>query len=99
MAPTRIRAVIQDARYGPTHKRAATVSHRSPLQAVAFPGQTSGTKSSESVSVQSVGGHKGCASKCGRVQREDAEALYEQGREAVVAVLLRMDEQIGRLEK
>jgi transposase len=33
------------------------------------------------------------------VDRADAEAIYEQGREAVVAVLLRMDEQIGRLEK
>jgi transposase len=28
----------------------------------------------------------------------EAEAIYDQGREAVVAVLLRMDEQIGRLE-
>jgi len=33
------------------------------------------------------------------VERAEAEAIYEQGREAVVAVLLRMDEQIGRLEK
>jgi transposase len=33
------------------------------------------------------------------VEREEAEAIYDQGREAVVAVLLRMDEQIGRLEK
>jgi len=33
------------------------------------------------------------------VDRADAEAIYEQGREAVVAVLLRMDEQISRLEK
>jgi len=33
------------------------------------------------------------------MQREDAEAIFEQGREAVVTVLLRMDEQIGRLEK
>ncbi len=33
------------------------------------------------------------------MEREDAEAIYDQGREAVVAVLLRMDEQIGRLEK
>ena len=33
------------------------------------------------------------------MQREEAEAIYGQGREAVVAVLLRMDEQIGRLEK
>lgn len=33
------------------------------------------------------------------VDRTDAEAIYEQGREAVVAVLLRMDEQITRLEK
>jgi len=32
------------------------------------------------------------------VEREEAEAIYEQGREAVVAVLLRMDEQIQRLE-
>jgi transposase len=31
------------------------------------------------------------------VERADAEAIYEQGREAVVAVLLRMDEQIQRL--
>jgi transposase len=32
------------------------------------------------------------------VERAEAEAIYGQGREAVVAVLLRMDEQIGRLE-
>jgi len=30
------------------------------------------------------------------VERGEAEAIYEQGREAVVAVLLRMDEQIQR---
>ena len=33
------------------------------------------------------------------MEREEAEAIYDQGREAVVAVLLRMDEQIQRLEK
>jgi transposase len=33
------------------------------------------------------------------VERSEAEAIYDQGREAVVAVLLRMDEQIARLEK
>jgi transposase len=33
------------------------------------------------------------------VERAEAEAIYDQGREAVVAVLLRMDEQIQRLEK
>ncbi|MCA1679257.1 MAG: transposase, partial [Actinobacteria bacterium] len=33
------------------------------------------------------------------VERPEAEAIYDQGREAVVAVLLRMDEQIRRLEK
>jgi transposase len=33
------------------------------------------------------------------VERVEAEAIYEQGREVVVAVLLRMDEQIARLEK
>ena len=33
------------------------------------------------------------------MEREEAEAVYDQGREAVVAVLLRMDEQIARLEK
>jgi hypothetical protein len=33
------------------------------------------------------------------VERVKAEAIYEQGREVVVAVLLRMDEQIARLEK
>jgi hypothetical protein len=32
------------------------------------------------------------------VERGEAEAIYDQGREVVVAVLLRMDEQIGRLE-
>jgi len=32
------------------------------------------------------------------VERAEAEAIYDQGREVVVAVLLRMDEQIGRLE-
>jgi transposase len=33
------------------------------------------------------------------VERAEAEAIYEQGRDVVVAVLLRMDEQIGRLER
>jgi hypothetical protein len=33
------------------------------------------------------------------VERCEAEAIYDQGREAVVAVLLRMDEQIQRLEQ
>jgi transposase len=33
------------------------------------------------------------------VEWAEAEAIYEQGREVVVAVLLRMDEQIARLEK
>jgi transposase len=33
------------------------------------------------------------------VERAEAEAIYDQGREAVVAVLLRMDEHIQRLEK
>jgi transposase len=33
------------------------------------------------------------------VERAEAEAIYEQGRQVVVAVLLRMDEQIQRLEK
>jgi transposase len=33
------------------------------------------------------------------VERSEAEAIYAQGRDAVVAVLLRMDEQIQRLEK
>jgi hypothetical protein len=33
------------------------------------------------------------------VERSDAEAIYEQGREAVVAVLVRMDEQIARLQQ
>ncbi|HEV7808939.1 MAG TPA: hypothetical protein VGO80_24255 [Solirubrobacteraceae bacterium] len=33
------------------------------------------------------------------MERAEAEAIYEQGREVVVAVLLRMDEQIQRLEK
>jgi transposase len=33
------------------------------------------------------------------VERAEAEAIYDQGRDVVVAVLLRMDEQIGRLEK
>jgi transposase len=33
------------------------------------------------------------------VERAEAEAIYEQGRDVVVAVLLRMDEQIQRLEK
>jgi transposase len=33
------------------------------------------------------------------VERSEAEAIYDQGREAVVAVLLRMDEQIQRLEQ
>jgi hypothetical protein len=32
------------------------------------------------------------------VDRAEAEAIYDQGREVVVGVLLRMDEQIGRLE-
>jgi hypothetical protein len=33
------------------------------------------------------------------VGRSEAEAIYDQGGDAVVAALLRMDEQIGRLEK
>jgi transposase len=33
------------------------------------------------------------------VERSEAEAIYDQGREVVVAVLLRMDEQIQRLEQ
>jgi transposase len=33
------------------------------------------------------------------VERAEVEAIYEQGREFVVAMLLRMDEQIARLEK
>jgi transposase len=33
------------------------------------------------------------------VERAEAEAIYDQGREVVVAVLLRMDEQIQRLEQ
>lgn len=32
------------------------------------------------------------------MERAEAEAIYDQGREVVVAVLLRMDEQITRLE-
>jgi predicted RNase H-like nuclease (RuvC/YqgF family) len=31
------------------------------------------------------------------VERAEAQAIYDQGREVVVAVLLRMDEQIQRL--
>ena len=33
------------------------------------------------------------------MERAEAEAIYEQGRDVVVAVLLRMDEQIQRLEQ
>lgn len=33
------------------------------------------------------------------MERAEAEAVYEQGKDVVVAVLLRMDEQIARLEK
>jgi transposase len=33
------------------------------------------------------------------VERAEAEAIFDQGKDVVVAVLLRMDEQIGRLEK
>jgi Family of unknown function (DUF6444) len=33
------------------------------------------------------------------VERVEAEAIYDQGREVVVAVLLRMDEQIERLSE
>jgi len=33
------------------------------------------------------------------VERAEAEAIYDQGRETVVAVLLRMDEQIQQLTK
>ncbi|MGI8730621.1 MAG: DUF6444 domain-containing protein [Solirubrobacteraceae bacterium] len=33
------------------------------------------------------------------MERAEAEAIYDQGREVVVAVLLRMDEQIGCLER
>jgi hypothetical protein len=33
------------------------------------------------------------------VERAEAEAIFDQGREVVVAVLLRMDAQIQRLEE
>ena len=33
------------------------------------------------------------------MERAEAEAIYDQGRETVVAVLLRMDEQIQQLSK
>ncbi|UTI62318.1 IS66 family transposase [Paraconexibacter antarcticus] len=33
------------------------------------------------------------------MERQDAEAIYEQGRDVVVAVLMRLDEQVQRLEK
>ena len=33
------------------------------------------------------------------MERAEAEAIYDRGKDVVVAVLLRMDEQIGRLEK
>ena len=33
------------------------------------------------------------------MERAEAEAIYDAGREAVVAVLLRMDQQIRRLEE
>jgi len=33
------------------------------------------------------------------VEHAEAEAIYDQGREVVVAVLLRMDEQVRRLEQ
>ena len=33
------------------------------------------------------------------MERSEAEAIYEQGKDVVVAVLLRMDEQVGRLEQ
>jgi Bacterial transcriptional activator domain len=49
----------------------------------------------------SVRGEDGVArgSKLWIVERSDAEAIYEQGPEAVVAVLVRMDEQIARLDQ
>lgn len=33
------------------------------------------------------------------MERKDAEAIYDQGRDVVVAVLMRLDEQVQRLEK
>ena len=39
------------------------------------------------------------AVESGVVERGEAEAIYDQGREVVVAVLLRMDEQIRRFEE
>lgn len=33
------------------------------------------------------------------MERSEAEAIYDQGREVVVAVLVRMDEQIARLRE
>ena len=32
------------------------------------------------------------------MERSEAEAIFERGNDVVVAVLLRMDEQVGRLE-
>ena len=51
------------------------------------------------VSVQSVRGTSPRRVESGGVERAEAEAIFEQGREVVVAVLLRMDEQIARLEQ
>ena len=51
-----------------------------------------------SVSVQLVGGHNSAVSNVWGVERAEAEAIYDAGREAVVEVLLAMDRRIAQLE-
>ena len=50
------------------------------------------------VTVQLVGGHNSASSNTRGVERAEAEAIYDAGREAVVEVLLAMDRRIQQLE-
>src|SRR5271165_3460226 len=54
--------------------------------------------SGKAVTVQLVGGHNSAPSNLFGVERAEAEAIYDAGREAVVEVLLAMDRRIQQLE-
>ena len=71
-------------------------SVRSPVQ-IRAPRSKSPANAGFFVSVQLVGGHNQCTVELGGVERSEAEAVYDAGREVVVEVLLRMDRQIQEL--
>src|SRR5271165_2103893 len=54
--------------------------------------------SGKAVTVQLVGGHNSAPSNLFGVERAEAEAIYDAGRETVVEVLLAMDRRIQQLE-